>query len=111
MIALPARPQAPWALRLLPPFPAIAHRILALASQEDASPQEVGGLIRLDPSFSAELLRFANSALFGVRREVTSLTQAVSMLGMDRVKSMAAFLFDVNPEFHLLSSSRSSAAP
>src|ERR1022692_4623445 len=92
MIALPARPQAPWALRLLPPFPAIAHRILALASQEDASPQEVGGLIRLDPSFSAELLRFANSALFGVRREVTSLTQAVAMLGMDRVKSMATFV-------------------
>ena len=24
------RPQTPWALRLLPPFPAIAHRILAL---------------------------------------------------------------------------------
>src|ERR1039457_1727407 len=92
MIALPARPQAPWALRLLPPFPAIAHRILALASQEDASPQEVGGLIRLDPSFSAELLRFANSALFGVRRAVTSLTQAVSILGMDRVKSMATFV-------------------
>src|SRR5450631_2286537 len=87
-----ARPQAPWALRLLPPFPAIAHRILALAGQEDASPQEVGGLIRLDPSFSAELLRFANSALFGVRREVTSLSQAVAILGMDRVKSMATFV-------------------
>ena len=67
------RPQTPWALRLLPPFPAIAHRILALASQENSSPPEVGGLIKLDPSFSAELLRFANSALFGVRREVTSL--------------------------------------
>jgi putative nucleotidyltransferase with HDIG domain len=92
MTASTARPQAPWALRLLPPFPAIAHRILALAGQEDASPQEVGGLIRLDPSFSAELLRFANSALFGVRREVTSLTQAVAILGMDRVKSMATFV-------------------
>ena len=87
-----ARPQAPWALRLLPPFPAIAHRILALAGQEDTSAQEVSGLIRLDPSFSAELLRFANSALFGVRREVTSLTQAVAILGMDRVRSMATFV-------------------
>src|ERR1035438_4733256 len=92
MTAITARPQAPWALRLLPPFPAIAHRILALAAQDDASPQEVGGLIRMDPSFSAELLRFANSALFGVRREVTSLTQAVAILGMDRVKSMATFV-------------------
>jgi putative nucleotidyltransferase with HDIG domain len=92
MTASAARPQAPWALRLLPPFPAIAHRILALASQDDAGAQEVGGLIKLDPSFSAELLRFANSALFGARREVTSLTQAVTRLGMDRVKSMATFV-------------------
>ena len=74
MNASAARPQAPWALRLLPPFPAIAHRILALASQEDVGAHELGGLIKLDPSFSAELLRFANSALFGAQREITSLT-------------------------------------
>jgi HD-like signal output (HDOD) protein len=87
-----ARPQAPWALRLLPPFPAIAQRILALASQENTTAQQVGDLIKLDPSFSAELLRFANSALFGIRREVTSLPHAISVLGMDRVKSMATFV-------------------
>jgi putative nucleotidyltransferase with HDIG domain len=65
---------------------------LALSSQEDVSAHEVGGLIKLDPSFSAELLRFANSALFGARREITSLSQAVARLGMDRVKSMATFV-------------------
>jgi putative nucleotidyltransferase with HDIG domain len=92
MNKLAARPQAPWALRLLPPFPAIAHRILAMAGQENSGAQQVGALVRLDPSFSAELLRFANSALFGARREVTSLTQAITMLGMDRVKSMATFV-------------------
>ena len=92
MTASTVRPQAPWALRLLPPFPAVAHRILALVSQEDVGANEVGKLIKLDPSFSAELLRFANSALFGARREITSLTQAVARLGMDRVKSMATFV-------------------
>ena len=49
-------------------------------------------LIKLDPSFSAELLRFANSALFGAQREITSLTQAVARLGMERVRSMATFV-------------------
>ena len=92
MNASAARPQAPWALRLLPPFPAIAHRILALASQEDVGAHELGSLIKLDPSFSAELLRFANSALFGAQREITSLTQAVARLGMERVRSMATFV-------------------
>jgi HD-like signal output (HDOD) protein len=92
MTSLAARPQAPWALSLLPPFPAIAQRILALASQEHVGAQEVGALIRLDPSFSAEVLGFANSALFGARCKVTSLTQAVALLGMNRVKSMATFV-------------------
>jgi putative nucleotidyltransferase with HDIG domain len=86
------RPQAPWALRLLPPFPAIAHRILGLVSQSDAGAREVGDLIKLDASFSAQLLRLANSAMFGARREVTSASHAVALLGLERVKSMATFV-------------------
>jgi putative nucleotidyltransferase with HDIG domain len=84
-----ARSQAPWALRLLPPLPAIAHRILSLASREEASVPELGGLVRMDPSFAAELLRFANSALFSVRGEITSIDHAIVIVGMDRVKTIA----------------------
>lgn len=87
-----ARPQAPWALRLLPPFPAIASRILAMASQEDVDIRALSSLVKMDPSFSAELLRFANSALFGLRREVTSLISAIGMVGTDRVKTMATLV-------------------
>jgi len=92
MLETLARPQAPWALRLVPPFPAIAHKIIALVRQDNVSTNQVGELIRMDPSFSAELLRFANSALFGARREVTSLSQAIVLLGMERVKTMATFV-------------------
>jgi putative nucleotidyltransferase with HDIG domain len=84
-----ARPQAPWALRLLPPFPAIASRIMAMASREDVDLHELGCLVKMDPSFSAELLRFANSALFGMRREVTSLVSAIGIVGTERVRTMA----------------------
>ncbi len=87
-----ARPQAPWALRLLPPFPAIASRIMALASRQDVDIHELGDLVKMDPSFSAELLRFANSALFNVRREVTSLTAAIGIVGTDRVKTVATLV-------------------
>jgi len=87
-----ARPHAPWALRLLPPFPAIAQRILALASQENVHLRDLGELIKLDPTFSAELLRVANSALFGARREVATLTHAILLLGLDRVKAMATYV-------------------
>ncbi len=87
-----ARPRAPWALRLVPPFPAVAHRVLSLVSQEDVSIHQLGKLVKMDASFAAELLRFANSALFGSRREVKSLPQAIIVVGLDRVKTMATFV-------------------
>lgn len=92
MIETFARPQAPWALRLLPPMPAVAQRIMALAGREDVSIQELGKLVKMDPSFSAELLRFANSALFSVRREVTSLAQAIALVGTERIRTMATLV-------------------
>jgi putative nucleotidyltransferase with HDIG domain len=92
MPELLARPQAPWALRLVPPFPAIAHRILALVGKEDLNARELGDLVKMDPSFSAELLRFANSALFGARGEVTSLAHAIVKVGTDRIKTMATMV-------------------
>jgi putative nucleotidyltransferase with HDIG domain len=52
----------------------------------------VGALVGLDPSFSAEVLSFANSALFGARCRVASLPRAVALLGMNRVKTMATFV-------------------
>lgn len=87
-----ATPQAPWALRLLPPFPAIAHRIMLLASREDVNIQELADLVKMDPTFSAELLRFANSALFNVQREVTSLAHAIMLVGAERTRTMATLV-------------------
>src|SRR5580698_2844796 len=87
-----ARPQAPWALRLVPPFPSVAQRILALAGQDDSSPQQVAEWVKKDPSFSVELLRLANSSLFGGRHQVGGVAQAIVLLGMNRVKTMATLV-------------------
>ena len=84
--------EAPWALSLVPPLPAVIHRILALAKKERVGAHELGSVVRQDPSFSAEVLSFANSALFGARRKISSLTQAVALLGINRVESMATFV-------------------
>jgi len=92
MTELLARPQAPWALRLVPPFPAIAHRVLALVNQEDADIHDLGALVKMDPSFAAELLRFANSALLGSRSQVKNLMRAIVVVGLDRVKTMATLV-------------------
>ena len=92
MIEQLARPQAPWALRLVPPFPAVAQRILALAYDPDTNINQLSELVKIDPSFAAELLRFANSALLGSRRKVRSLPLAIVVVGLDRVKTLATLV-------------------
>jgi len=86
------KPERPWALRLLPPFPAVANRILSLVQSEDVASAKISEIIRLDPTFTAEILRIANSALFGVSREITNVTTAVNLLGLERMKSMATLV-------------------
>ena len=92
MVEQLARPQAPWALRLVPPFPAVAQRILALVNDPDANINQLSELVKIDPSFAAELLRFANSALLGARRKVRSLPAAIVVVGLDRVKTLATLV-------------------
>jgi putative nucleotidyltransferase with HDIG domain len=79
----------PWALINLPPFPAVAARILQLLSKEDAGMKELADLIRSDVAFSSEVLTMANSALFTFRTEITGILQATVLLGLQRVKAVA----------------------
>jgi putative nucleotidyltransferase with HDIG domain len=81
--------QAPWALRDLPPFPAIATRVLQLLAREDVPLQQVVELIRADAAFSAGILRAANSALFGLASRVETVKHAVMVMGVDRVRTLA----------------------
>ena len=92
MPELLAKPARPWALRLLPPFPAVAQRILSLVDNDMAAANQISDCIRLDPTFTAEILRVANSALFGSVREISTVKHAVNLLGLSRVKAMATLI-------------------
>jgi putative nucleotidyltransferase with HDIG domain len=76
------------ALRSIPVFPPIAIRLLQLVSSEDVALRQVIELLRADPAFSAEILRRANSSLFGTRQPVSSLQHALVVLGLRRVRSL-----------------------
>jgi len=64
----------------LPPFPQVALRVLRLLAQE-APFREIAPLIELDEGFTAEVLRVCNSPFFGLRRQVSSVKEALVYLG------------------------------
>jgi putative nucleotidyltransferase with HDIG domain len=82
-------PTQHWALRELPPFPSIAVKLLQLLSDEEVQVKKLIELLRSDAALSAELLRRANSAMYGARTQVSSLQQGLVLLGFDQVRSLA----------------------
>jgi len=73
----------------LPTLPAVACRILQLCEQPEASLKDFAEVIEKDPALAARLLRFANSAYFGLRRKVASIERAAITLGINYVKAVA----------------------
>jgi putative nucleotidyltransferase with HDIG domain len=76
------------ALSNIPPFPPIAIRLLASLSDENVQIHQVVELTRADPKLSLEVLRRANSPLYGFISRVDSLRDALFLLGLDAVKAL-----------------------
>jgi putative nucleotidyltransferase with HDIG domain len=84
----PPTNNAPWALDKLPPFPMVASRLMQLLAKEDPDISEVGQLISAEPVFATRVLQMANSPLFALTAQVKTLSHAIVVLGLARVKSI-----------------------
>jgi putative nucleotidyltransferase with HDIG domain len=78
----------PWAHLRVPPFPQIAVRVLQLTNDEDASMRQLSALISSEAAFSNEVLTIANSALYACRFPITSVLQAIAVLGTNNLKGI-----------------------
>jgi HD-like signal output (HDOD) protein len=72
----------------LKPFSQIEHKVLQIVGNEGSSMKDLVEVIQYDPSTTANLLRMCNSSYFGLSRKITSVQQAVTYLGTDKVAWM-----------------------
>jgi two-component system cell cycle response regulator len=72
----------------LPSLPAVAVQVLKLTQADEVSISEIARVIQQDPALTARVLRIVNSSLFGMSRKVSSLQQAMVVLGLRTVKVM-----------------------
>jgi len=78
-----------WNSADLPTMPSIAQKLISLLCQEDVETRQLCDLISQDPALTAKLLQIANSALYALSAEVTSIKQAVVLLGHQEVIQLA----------------------
>jgi HD-like signal output (HDOD) protein len=69
------------ALKAMPPLPRTVHRVLDLVRDPDWSIDELVGLVRVDPTLTARILKLCNSALYSLSAEVASVADAVAWIG------------------------------
>src|ERR1700680_755619 len=84
----PVADNTPWALDNLPPFPAVATRLVRMLAQEDVDITEVGKMIAAEPVFATRVLQMANSPLFAITRQVKTISHAIVVVGLARVKAI-----------------------
>ncbi len=75
-------------IKNLPTVPGIVAKISRMVENPETSAAEVGRLISQDQVLSAKVLRMANSAFFGMSRKISSIPQALMILGFDVVKGL-----------------------
>ena len=73
----------------LPSISEVAHALIQTLNDDNAGLQEVCDIISRDPALTAKLLRLANSAQFGLPRGVSSMEDAIQLVGMSKVRSLS----------------------
>lgn len=91
-------------IKSLPPMPDTVRRIQVICNDPNSSVANLIKVVETDPSMSANLLKAANSPLYGFSREITTIAQAVALFGMATVKGFAiasaaksSFKIDLSP--------------
>lgn len=75
-------------LESLPRPPAIYAELVALANRPNSTVSEIAQLVERDLSTTAEVLKLVNSSFFALPNEVTSVSRAISLLGLNVLHSL-----------------------
>ena len=78
--------------KFLPSFSALALELIDLAADEKTSARDLAAVIEKDAGLATRLLKLAGAAFYARQASVTSIPQAVVLLGFKRVRIMALSL-------------------
>lgn len=82
----------------LPPMPHVAAKAINKVEDPSTTANELTEILSKDTALAARVLKIANSAMFARQREITTLTQAVMIIGFKALKGVivAATLRQLN---------------
>ena len=88
-------------LEKLPSLPVVVSKIISVVDSPNVNAADINKIISTDQALTAKVLRLVNSAFYGFPGRISTVTQAIVILGLNTIKSvaMSATVFDmVQPE-------------
>lgn len=76
-------------IKQLPPLPESAMQIESVYQNSNSTIGDMVKILEKDPLLMADILRSANSPLYGFSREITSISQAAGLFGMGTIRGFA----------------------
>lgn len=70
-------------------LPYVVTELSRMIGDDNTTMKDFEGVIKMDPTLVARLLRLVNSAFYGLAQPVTSIDRAVAFLGMRNLRNMA----------------------
>lgn len=71
-----------------PALPATVNRVMTVTGDPESSANDLMRAILPDPSMCATIMKIANSAFFGIPRNVSTIEQAVVVLGFEEIRNI-----------------------
>ena len=88
----------------LKPLPSTIKEIQGFKSDPESSLRDIGAVVMKDAALCSKILKLVNSATFGLSGQVSSIQQAISLLGKERTIALSlqtfaqdSFEFDLSP--------------
>ncbi len=74
--------------KALPSIPRVVSDVMTELDGDDPDPRKISAAVATDPGLTARMLKLANSAFFGLTREISSVQEAVNILGFNHVRTL-----------------------
>jgi diguanylate cyclase (GGDEF)-like protein len=76
----------------LPSMPGVAIKLIEAIQKPDPDFREIAGFISTDAALSAKVLKIINSPFYGLINKITTIDQAIRLLGLNTVKNLSLSL-------------------
>ncbi len=75
-------------MQTVPSLPVLYSELMKELKAPDSSLRKISQIIEQDIGMTVKILQMVNSAFFGLRREVSNVTEAVNFLGLETITSL-----------------------